>query len=816
LFEYFNEDARKIVVGAQEQAKSLKQNFITVEHLFLSIINLDVSPVIDSLIENDVNIHELYDYVLESLTEWDNSDDFKTPNSALPLTPSAKKALEFSANEAIQTEKQYVQGEHVFLGMLRLGEGILVEWCKNKQIDLLKIRESIIRRLKEQQPIPVSGEDGESKPVEGSKLLDAYCVNMTEVASNGGFDPVIGRETEVSRVTRILARRTKNNPVLTGEPGIGKTAIVEALAQRIVKGNIPAQLQNKIIYNLNMGALVAGTRYRGELEERIDKIIKELKANSNIILFIDEIHTIMGAGDTTESSMNISNQLKPALSRGEVRIIGATTAKEYRRYIEKDAALERRFQPVNVEPPTVEETLLILKGLRDKYEAFHKVTITDEALEAAIYFADRFISERYFPDKAIDLIDEAAAKVKLSTITEEETDFMLDSQIQEAIRQGDFVEAARLRQIQNETETTTDSEEDGEGKPTPSITEEHIASIIAEITGIPAYKISDLESSRLKFIEKELASSVVGQPEAVKSVAKAIKRMRTGIRDISKPISMIFAGSTGTGKTEMAKTLAEYMFDDKNNFVTIDMSEYSEQHTASRLFGAPPGYVGYESGGQLTEHVYRKPYSVVLFDEIEKAHPNIFNTLLQILDEGRMTDGQGRIINFKNTIIILTTNLGGEEITKTSLGFTSENTGETKTYEESKKILNNILKKNFKPEFLNRIDEIVVFHKLNLDNLIIIIDNMVKKLNERLFTVGYKVELTKEAKILIAQKGYNAEQGARPLARAVQTHVEDTLGEMIINNTLHEGDTVIVEAVNDELIFSKKNGVKTKIEITSD
>lgn len=802
MFEYFNEDARKIVVGAQEQAKGLKQNFITVEHLFLAIIDTGVQTVAEALTENNATVETMYEHVLLHLSNWDEDNSEPKPkNSALPFTPSGKRVLELSANEAIQTGKHYVQGEHVFLGILRLGEGVVVDWLKDNNVDILAVRSSVVEKLKNQVAVD-SGENvvDESKTNSGSKVLDSFCVNMTDVAAKSGFDPVIGRELETSRLIRILARRTKNNPVLTGEPGIGKTAIVELLAQRIIKGQVPEQLKGKIVYNLNMGALIAGTRFRGELEERIEKILKELKANPNIVLFIDEIHSIMGAGDSTESPMNIANQLKPALSRGEVRIIGATTAKEYRRYIEKDAALERRFQQVNVEPPTAEETLLILKGLRDRYEAFHRVTITDDALEAAIYYADRFINDRFFPDKAIDLIDEASAKIKLDTVGEGNADFMLDSQIQEAIRAGDFVEAARLK----ETATIQDSTdvENGEETPTPEIIKEDIAAIVSEITGIPAYKISDQESTRLKFIEQELSKKVVGQPEAVKTVSKAVRRMRTGIRDISKPISLIFAGSTGVGKTEMAKTLAEYMFDDKNNFITIDMSEYGEQHSTSRLFGAPPGFVGFESGGQLTEHVYRKPYSVVLFDEIEKAHPNIFNTLLQILDEGRMTDGQGRVIDFKNTIIILTTNLGGEELTKQNLGFNIGGENETVSYVESKKIINNILKKNFKPEFLNRLDELVVFHKLTVEDLQIIINNMVKSLNERLFALGYRVELSGEASNYIAHVGYDREQGARPLARAVQTNVEDVISEMIINETLTAGSTVKVDYVDKELVFN--------------
>jgi ATP-dependent Clp protease ATP-binding subunit ClpC len=816
LFEYFNEESRQVIVGAQNQAKKLNQNFISEEHIFLSMIDIGVENIVNSLLKYDVNIDSFTEHLTTRLKKWDATQSEVPANAALPFTPVGKQILELSAREAIQTGQHYIYAEHIFLAMLRLSDTAILEYLTKNDVDIISLRKTVTESIvkTESGDEAVNNDDVDSNEPE---VFKAFCVNMTQLARDGKFDPVIGREVEVNRVSRILARRMKNNPVLTGEPGIGKTAIVEALAQKIVKGDVPAQLLNKTIYSLNMGALISGTRFRGELEERINNILNELKANSNIILFIDEIHTIASSGDGQESPVNIANQLKPALSRGEVRIIGATTAKEFRKYIEKDAALERRFQMIAVEPPTMDETLLILKGLRDRYEAFHKVTILDEALEASVKYAERYISDRFFPDKAIDLIDEAAAKVKLAQIFGDiDNNEQMNLEMVEAIRKGDFVEAAQLKKRisgSDETVVETGFEEDSEDSSDmtnveviPEITEDDIASVVSEITGIPVYKISDHETVRLKFMEEELTKKVIGQPEAVKAVSQAIKRMKTGVRDSSKPISFIFAGSTGVGKTELSKALAGFLFDDTKSLITLDMSEYSEQYSVSRLMGAPPGYVGYDSGGQLTEHVNRRPYSVILFDEIEKAHPTIFNTLLQILDEGRMTDGQGRVINFKNTIIILTTNLGGNELTKNSLGFTTIK-DEAFSYEDGKKIVNNVLKQNFRPEFLNRIDEVVMFHKLTVADAVKIVNKFVGNLNERIIDLGYRVNVSEAAKTKLAENGYSAEHGARPMARVIQSQIEDKLSNMIINGEIHPGETLHVDVNDGDLIFTT-NGQK--------
>jgi ATP-dependent Clp protease ATP-binding subunit ClpC len=801
LFEHFNEEARLVIIGAQQSAKSMNQSFIAPEHMFFSIINLKVQTIIDAFHETGIDIQELKKHLQNQMQEWE-SEASKTVNTALPLTRSGKRVLELSSREAMQTGKIYVQAEHIFLAILRTGEGEIFEWLKEKNVDILEFRNIIIEKISHAEE--TIEEKFEEKKRPSSEMLEKFCINMTDMAEAGKFDPVIGREIEINRLSRVLVRRTKNNPVLTGEPGIGKTAIVEALAQRIVKGKVPAQLLNKTIYSLNLGSLIAGTRYRGELEERIHKILEELKQEKNIILFIDEIHSIMGAGESTDSPASIADQLKPALSRGEIRVIGATTAREYRRYIEKDAAMERRFQPINIEPPTIEETRLILKGLRDRYEAFHKVNISDEAIEGAIYYAERFINDRQFPDKAIDLIDEAAAKVKLESINNNDLEQTnnLHEQTAEAIRKGDFVEAARLKQQIHHNETTNDETKDSETI-IPTITRDDIAFIISEVKGIPVYKISGEESNRLKLIEKELAENISGQPEAIRTVAKSIKRMRTGVKNINKPISMIFAGPTGTGKTEMAKTLAEFMFGDKDNLLVIDMSEFESQWSVNKLFGASPGYVGYEEGGRLTEFVNKNPYSVILFDEIEKAHPKTFDALLQILDSGRMTDGQGRTVNFKNTIIIMTTNLGGEELNKTALGFTTAENNNV-SYSESVRIVNTALKKTFRPEFLNRIDETVVFSRLSTESLISIVDKFIRELNERILSLGYMVSLDDQAKKFLIAKGENQEQGARPIARIIQTEIEDKISDMIINNTIKPNQTVKIthNVEKDELEFT--------------
>lgn len=816
MFEYFNEESRQVIVGAQNQAKKLNQNFISEEHIFLSMIDIGVENIVNSLLKYDVNIDSFAEHLVSRLKKWDASQSEVASNTALPFTPVGKQILELSAREAIQTGQHYIYAEHIFLAMLRLSDTAVLEYLTQNDVDIISLRKTVTESIVKTEPDSDTANNDDVQNNE-PEVLKVFCVNMTQLAREGRFDPVIGREVEVNRVSRVLARRMKNNPVLTGEPGIGKTAIVEALAQKIIKGDVPAQLLNKTIYSLNMGALISGTRFRGELEERINNILNELKANSNIILFIDEIHTIASSGDGQESPVNIANQLKPALSRGEVRIIGATTAKEFRKYMEKDAALERRFQMISVEPPTMDETLLILKGLRDRYEAFHKVTILDEALEAAVRYAERYINDRFFPDKAIDLIDEAAAKVKLAQIFGDvNVADRMNVDMVDAIRKGDFVEAAQLKnKIQDITNDTDDIETNSTGDVAtdevnvdviPEITEDDISSVVAEITGIPVYKISDQETVRLKFMEEELTKKVIGQPEAVKAVSQAIKRMKTGVRDSNKPISFIFAGSTGVGKTELSKALAGFLFDDNKSLITIDMSEYSEQYSVSRLMGAPPGYVGYDSGGQLTEHVNRRPYSVILFDEIEKAHPTIFNTLLQILDEGRMTDGQGRVINFKNTIIILTTNLGGNELTKNSLGFTTVK-DEALSYEEGKKIINNVLKQNFRPEFLNRIDEIVMFHKLTVNDAVKIVSKFVGNLNERIIDLGYRVNISDAAKIRLAENGYSAEHGARPMARVIQSQVEDKLSNMIINGEITPGETLHMDVDGDGYIFTT-NGHK--------
>ena len=728
----------------------------------------------------------------------------------IPFTPRAKRVFELSLREALQLGHNYIGTEHLLLGLLKEGEGVASQVLIKLGADLGKVRQTVIELLSGYQRNADDGREsvgvGASSSGSGqtnSAILEQFGRNLTQAARENKLDPVIGRRTEMQRVMQILSRRTKNNPVLVGEPGVGKTAVVEGLAQAIVAGDVPETIKDKQIYSLDMGALVAGSRYRGDFEERLKKILKEIRTRGDIILFIDEIHTLVGAG-AAEGSIDASQMLKPMLARGELQTIGATTNDEYRKYIEKDAALERRFQPVKVDEPTVEETVGILKGLRDRYEAHHRVIITDAAIQAAAELADRYVSDRFLPDKAIDLMDEAGARLRISRMTAPPELRELDEKIAEvkrnkesAIDDQDFEKAAALRdeeqKLTEERKQKESSWRDGSRDSIAEVTEDDIAEVLAMSTGIPVFKLTQTESAKLLKMEDELHKRVIGQDAAVKALAQSIRRTRSGLKDPKRPGgSFIFAGPTGVGKTELAKALAEFLFGDEDALIQLDMSEFSEKHTSSRLFGAPPGYVGYDEGGELTEKVRRRPFSVVLFDEVEKAHPDIFNSLLQILEEGRLTDSQGRKVDFQNTVIIMTTNLGTRDINKGVLtGFQStENI--THDYSRMKAKVNEELKQHFRPEFLNRVDEVVVFPPLDKEQIKQIVDLMIANLAKRMEAQDMKLQITDEARELLADRGFDPVLGARPLRRAIQRDIEDALSERILFGDILPGQVVTV------------------------
>ena len=805
MFERFTDRARRVVVLAQDEARSLNHNYIGTEHLLLGLITEGEGVAAKALESLDINKDAVRAAVIDIIGEGE-----KPVEGHIPFTPRAKRVFELSLREALQLGHNYIGTEHLLLGLLKEGEGVASQVLIKLGADLGKVRQTVIELLSGYQRNSDDGREsvgvGASSTGSGqtnSAILEQFGRNLTQAARENKLDPVIGRRTEMQRVMQILSRRTKNNPVLVGEPGVGKTAVVEGLAQAIVAGDVPETIKDKQIYSLDMGALVAGSRYRGDFEERLKKILKEIRTRGDIILFIDEIHTLVGAG-AAEGSIDASQMLKPMLARGELQTIGATTSDEYRKYIEKDAALERRFQPVKVDEPSVEETVGILKGLRDRYEAHHRVIITDAAIKAAAELADRYVSDRFLPDKAIDLMDEAGARLRISRMTAPPELRELDEKIAEvkrnkesAIDDQDFEKAAALRdeeqKLTEERKQKESSWRDGSREAIAEVGEDDIAEVLAMSTGIPVFKLTQTESAKLLKMEDELHKRVIGQDAAVKALAQSIRRTRSGLKDPKRPGgSFIFAGPTGVGKTELAKALAEFLFGDEDALIQLDMSEFSEKHTSSRLFGAPPGYVGYDEGGELTEKVRRRPFSVVLFDEVEKAHPDIFNSLLQILEEGRLTDSQGRKVDFKNTVIIMTTNLGTRDINKGVLtGFqSSENI--THDYSRMKAKVNEELKQHFRPEFLNRVDEVVVFPPLDKEQIKQIVDLMIANLAKRMEAQDMKLQITDEARELLADRGFDPVLGARPLRRAIQRDIEDALSERILFGDLLPGQVVTV------------------------
>ena len=809
MFERFTDRARRVVVLAQEEAKMLNHNYIGTEHILLGLIHEGEGVAAKALESLGISLDAVREQVQDIIGQGQQQ-----PTGHIPFTPRAKKVLELSLREALQLGHNYIGTEHILLGLIREGEGVAAQVLVKLGADLNRVRQQVIQLLsgyqgKEQVQV---GANEQASAQAGSQILDQFGRNLTQAARDGKLDPVIGREKEMERVMQILSRRSKNNPVLIGEPGVGKTAVVEGLAQAIVRGEVPETLKDKQLYTLDLGSLIAGSRYRGDFEERLKKVTKEIRTRGDIITFIDEIHTLVGAG-AAEGAIDAASILKPLLARGELQTIGATTLDEYRKHFEKDAALERRFQPVQVHEPTLPHTINILKGLRDRYESFHKVSITDGALVAAANLADRYVADRFLPDKAIDLIDEAGARLRLSILSAPPELREFDDRIagvprhqEAALEEQDFEKAASLRdeekKLLGERLRLEKQWKNGEAGTTGVVDEGIIAEVLAAATGIPVFKLTEEETARLVFMEKALHERVIGQEEAVAVLAKTIRRTRAGLKDPKRPSgSFIFAGPTGVGKTELAKALAEFLFDDENALISLDMSEYGEKHTVSRLFGAPPGFVGFEEGGQLTEKVRRKPFSVVLFDEIEKAHPDIFNSLLQILEEGRLTDGQGRVVDFKNTVIIMTTNLGTKDITGGPVGFQVE--GDTATgYDRMRGKVVEELKKHFKPEFLNRVDETIVFPQLSKPELLQIVDLFTKRLSERMLDRDLTVDLTVSAKERLIDIGFDPALGARPLRRAMQREVEDRLSERILQGELTAGDHVHIDFVGGEFVFA--------------
>ena len=813
MFERFTDRARRVVVLAQDEARSLEHNYIGTEHILLGLIREGEGVAAKALEMANISLEGVRDQVIEIIGKGENDS-----KDHIPFTPRAKKVLELSMREALQLGHNYIGTEHILLGLIREGEGVANQVLTNLGADLGSIRQNVIHLL---SGYPGAGQNeaggetvgvgtGTQKPQKsGSAILDQFGRNLSEAARENKLDPVIGRVNEMERVMQILSRRTKNNPVLIGEPGVGKTAVVEGLAQAIVRGDVPETLKDKHIYSLDMGSLIAGSRYRGDFEERLKKVLKEIRTRGDIILFIDEIHTLVGAG-AAEGAIDAASILKPMLARGELQTIGATTTEEYRKYIEKDAALERRFQPVQVEQPSVEDTVKILTGLRDRYEAHHRVIITDDAIRAAASLSDRYISDRYLPDKAIDLIDEAGARLRIHRMTAPPEIREMDEKINEARRDKeaaidaqDFEKAARLRDEEKQLgEKRAQLEADwksGEGDRIGTVDEDAIAEILAMSTGIPVFKLTEKESAKLLHMEDELHKRVIGQNEAVNALSKSIRRTRAGLKDPNRPGgSFIFAGPTGVGKTELAKTLAEFLFGDESALIQLDMSEFGEKHTSSRLFGAPPGYVGYDEGGQLTEKVRRKPFSVVLFDEIEKAHADIFNTLLQVLEDGRLTDSQGRMVDFKNTVIIMTTNLGTREINKgVQTGFQVDN-DQVGSYQRMKNRVQEELKQQFRPEFLNRVDEVIVFPQLGMEEIRQIVDLMITKLQERTQEQDMTLKLTDAAREELATRGFDPVLGARPLRRTIQRDIEDALSEKILFGDIEPGQEILVDVRETE------------------
>ena len=803
MFERFTERARQVVVLAQDEARALKHNYIGTEHILLGLLREEeglAARVLESL---DITVEEVRAQIARIVGQGD-----EVTTGQIPFTPRAKKVLELALREALSLGHNYIGTEHILLGLVRENEGVAARILLDFDADAEKIRNEIIRMLSGPGRRQQGGGQGTGEKAKSSKLLDQFGRNLTRQAAEGKSDPVVGRQTEIERVMQILSRRKKNNPVLIGEPGVGKTAVVEGLAQRIASGQVPELLKGKQIYTLDLAALVAGSKYRGEFEERLKKVMKEIMQRGDIILFIDELHNLVGAG-AAEGAIDAASILKPALARGEMQTIGATTLDEYRKYLERDAALERRFQQIRVEEPSVDDTVEILRGLRDRYEAHHRCKISDDALHAAAILADRYIQDRHLPDKAIDLIDEAASRMRIKNMTAPPRYRELEEEItkvrgekEEAIESQEFEKAASLRdkerkltQKKRELEESWHAEESADQ---PQIGEDEIADIVSMWTGIPVFKLTEAESQKLIRMEDELHKRVVGQDEAIVAVSKSIRRARAGIKDPKRPTgSFIFLGPSGVGKTELARTLAEFLFGDEDAMIQVDMSEFMEKHSVSRLVGSPPGYIGYDEGGQLTEAVRRKPYSVLLLDEIEKAHPDVFNILLQILEEGKLTDAQGRKVDFRNTIVIMTSNIGAASISKNqSLGFSiGDDSG--LSYDDMKERVMSELKKVFRPELLNRIDEVIVFHKLTKEEIKVIVDLLMKRLRDQMGEHAADVSLTEEAKELLVEKGYDPTMGARPLRRAIQRYIEDPLADFVLGREMTPGSTILVDKKRD-------------------
>lgn len=810
MFERFTERARQVVVLAQEEARDLKHNYIGTEHLLLGLLREGDGVAARVLGTLEVSLEDVRGEVMRIVGEGEHE-----AQGQIPFTPRAKKVLEWALREALSLGHNYIGTEHVLLGLVRESEGVAARVLNDVDADADRIRQEVMRMLSGPSARPEKAGPAEESAKKSSKVLDQFGRNLTAFAEEDKLDPVVGREVEIERVMQILTRRTKNNPVLIGEPGVGKTAVVEGLAQRVAKGEVPELLKDRQIYTLDLGALVAGSKYRGEFEERLKKVMKEITERGDIILFIDEIHNLVGAG-AAEGAIDAASILKPALARGELQTIGATTVEEYRKYLAKDAALERRFQQISVREPSIEEAEGILMGLRDRYEAHHRIQISDEAVNAAAYLADRYISDRFLPDKAIDLMDEAASRRRIQTMTAPPDYRELEQEIQgvrqekeAAIEGQEFEKAANLRDqerklINRKRELEEEWKNSDEGLQS-SISEDDIAEVVAMWTGIPVIKLTEAETEKLLHMEGELHRRVVGQDEAINAVSKSIRRSRAGLKDPRRPTgSFVFLGPSGVGKTELARTLAEFLFGDEDALIQVDMSEYMEKHAVSRLVGSPPGYVGYEEGGQLTEAVRRRPYSVVLLDEIEKAHGDAFNILLQILEDGRLTDAQGRTVDFRNSIVIMTSNIGASTISKGQvMGFTERAEEGGLEYQEMKDRVTGELKNVFRPEFLNRLDEVIVFHKLSREQIREIIELMLARLHEQLKDRDINLKLTEEARDFLREVGFDPAMGARPLRRAIQKHIEDALADHVLSGEIPNGSTVVMGKEGEGLGISE-------------